>query len=200
MEIKIRNEMNKIILSILIVFVIASCEEKIIDLVVKINNTFEYSADNNGSFTDAYTATRSEILENFDYDVSGIQDVNISYLELAIMENSTNQASRMRVTGTYSDNSTAPIVVFENFELNIADFLGTPTAVSGYQAVGIEALANKLRDYLNGADATSFTIEVTGVAIDAAGNPVSEDINLQMEITLDAEVVFEEEATLPSFP
>lgn len=178
-----------------------SCEEKIIDLVVKINDTFIYFADNNGSFTETHTASRDEVLDDFDYDVSGVQDVNISYVELEIEPNAGNQASRIRASGTFSDNSTpGPVFIFENFEFDVAEYTGAPKPVTGYQAAGINAMAEKLKGYINESDASDFIVQLTGTAIDGSGNPVNEDIRLTMRITLDAEVIFQEEASLPSFP
>lgn len=192
--------MKKIIIIIIVALTFTACEDKIIDLVIKINETFDFSADNNGSFTETYTATRSEIVEDFDYDVSGIEDVNISFVELLVEPAAGNQATRIRISGTFSDNTTSPVFIFQDFELNIDDFTGTAKPISGYQSAGINALAEKLRNYINETDNSSFTLQITGVAIDAAGNPVSEAMNLVMSITIDAEVIFAEEATLPSFP
>ncbi|MFW5760691.1 MAG: hypothetical protein ACOCXH_06925 [Cyclobacteriaceae bacterium] len=192
--------MKKIIIIIIVALTFTACEDKIIDLVIKINETFDFSADNNGSFTETYTATRSEIVEDFDYDVSGIEDVNISFVELLVEPAAGNQATRIRISGTFSDNTTSPVFIFQDFELNIDDFTGTAKPISGYQSAGINALAEKLRNYINETDNSSFTLQITGVAIDAAGNPVSEAMNFEVSITLDAEVIFEEEASLPSFP
>jgi len=194
--------MKKLIfLLVAIVMVISSCEEKIIDLVIKFNDSFVFVADNNGSFTETYTASRDEIMDEVDQDVSGVKDVNISFLELIIQTDAGNQAQRIRASGTFSDNSTpTPILIFENFEFNVSDFNGIAKPVSGYQAAGINALADKIQAYINETDATDFTVEVNGVAIDASGNPVNESMNLTFTITLDAEVILEETADLPSFP
>lgn len=190
-----------VILTLIIGISLSSCENKIIDLVVKINDTFDYNADNSGTFTDSYTVTSADILDNFDYDVSGIEDVNISYLELLVQENNGNQASRIRATGTFLDNNTAtPIVVFQDLEFNIADFSSSPQVITGYQIGGINALADKLAGFINATDLSDFTLSITGTAIDGSGNPVPEIINLDMSLTLDAEVIFEEEASLPAFP
>jgi hypothetical protein len=192
--------MKKIyLLTALILVSIFACTDKIIDLVVRINETFEYDTDANGDFTESYLVPVSDIRDNFEYDVEEVSKVNISFLKLEVNEKATNEATRIRLSGYYQEDPGSTLIpVFENYTFNISDFTSGPQAVSGYQAAGINALSNRIRDVINQVSFDDFVVSVTGTAVDSSGNPLDQAIDLEIWITLDAEVVFEEEVSLPN--
>ena len=180
----------------LLSFLFISCEEKIIDLVINIDDTFNYSVSNEGLFDDSYTVNKEDIIDD-DLELDSITDVNIQSLALQITPATGNESTRIRLSTVYSDiNYPGGIFINEDLIIDIAEY-STLKLLSSYNSTGINALAEKIRDYINGNDLSSFTVRITGNSIDNTGKVTDDDIILDIIIKLNASAVFSEKVELP---
>lgn len=201
--------MKKIyIISFISLLFIASCdfvETKVLDLkaIINFSPDVPYSGDDDdGAFFESETIDPDVILDEIeDLDTETLSEVNISSLNLRLVERNGNQANTLRLSGYYQDNNTPQTALFQDYILDIADFTGSELKpISGYQATGINILTDKVFQIIKRNDFESFVISMEGVAIDAGGNESGDHIRLDIYVELETEAIFSEEVDLPDIP
>ena len=176
--------------------ILSACEEKIVDLVVNIDDIFQYSVSNEGEFDESYTVNKDDLIDD-DLELYSITDVNIESLALQIIPAAGNEASRISLSTLYIDeNFPGGIYINEDLLIDISNY-NTLKPLTGYNYTGINALADKIQAYINGSDLSSFKVNIFGTSVDNTGKPTTEDIVLDILIELNASAVFSERVELP---
>lgn len=176
---------NYITLLLGLSLILFSCEEKVFNLVLNIDDTYEFDVLDNGIFSEIEVVTLSDFIDNVDIDDDAeVDEVNLESLAIKITQLTGNEAEAVRVNGYIylGDINQTPIPVFENMTVNRADFAELQT-ITQFKEEGIIAFNNKMKGFVENIDNAPFTFELTGVSIPDGGR-ISAKIDLKMRATV----------------
>lgn len=192
-SIKKTNYIGLILGLLLLLF---SCEEKVFNLVLNIDDTYEFDVFDDGIFTEIEVITLSDFIDNVDIDDDAeVDDVNLESLAIKITQLNGNEAEAVRVNGYIylGDLSQTPIPVFENMIVEREDFTQLQ-AITQFKEEGILAFNNKMKGFVENTDNESFTFVLTGVSIPDGGR-----ISVKVDLRMRATVKFKQTLETPFF-
>jgi hypothetical protein len=181
--------MRKMALFVLLISLalFSSCEKKLIEFTIDLNRTSVFTLDEtSGAFDESETITASDIRGALDIpDDAEITDVDIEALSVSVVVREENEATSLRVNGSYVDQL-GQGRMYENYLIPLEGTVGVNTPFIGINNLlseGISRLRGKIEAFIQNLDNQSFQIRVWGNS-EPPGVRVSLDLHLRVKMTI----------------
>ncbi|MGK7396739.1 MAG: hypothetical protein ACNS62_19335 [Candidatus Cyclobacteriaceae bacterium M3_2C_046] len=191
------KEINYIYLLTMILILLSGCEKKVINLVLDLSDSYLFSVNETGEFSENVIITKQQIESELDLDQEVfIDQVNLESIAVQIAPLVGNEAQTIALSGYFEDQESQKTAVFEDIIISLSNY-NQLTPLNGYVPAGVNLLTEKLKDYANDMDFSEFSLILEGAPIDNQGNNTDQLINLAITVEVNAAMVFAQDFEFP---